>query len=177
MNVILWSIGKYLITGGSGKLQWRELLTPPFVVNIISIAIVFAKLHPYIPDFALRGIDFLGNAAVPVATLVLGATLGHIGFRIRESWMRGMPAIMIKLLFMPAVTIAVLTLCGWTKSQPLLTRFLVIESAVPPAAGLILQVRTYGGERDLVGSIMLISYVICIVTIPVSLLVLSRVMP
>jgi predicted permease len=78
---------------------------------------------------------------------------------------------------MPVATITILYLGGWIESYPLLTRFLVIESAVPPAAGLILQVRTYGGDRDLVGGIMLVSYIACIVTIPITLLVLSHIMP
>jgi len=131
----------------------------------------------YIPDVAIRGIEFLGGAAVPVATLVLGATLGHIGFRIGDIWRCGIPAIVTKLLVMPVATITILYVGGWMESNPLLTRFLVVESAVPPAAGLILQVRTYGGERDLVGGIMLVSYIACIVTIPISLLVLSHIMP
>lgn len=177
MNVILWSIGKYLITGGSGEFRWRELLTPPLIVNLIAISIVLLGVHEYIPDVAIRGIEFLGGAAVPVATLVLGATLGHIGFRIGDILRCGIPAIVTKLLVMPVATITILYVGGWMESNPLLTRFLVVESAVPPAAGLILQVRTYGGERDLVGGIMLVSYIACIVTIPIALLVLSHIVP
>ena len=47
-----------------------------------------------------------------------------------------------------------------------LARLLVIEAASAPAVGLILQVKTYGGNEQKVGSLMLLSYIACIFTLP-----------
>ncbi|RLD62083.1 MAG: permease, partial [Bacteroidetes bacterium] len=42
----------------------------------------------------------------------------------------------------------------------------VIQSAVAPAANIIIQIRKYGGDKQKVGSVMFISYLICLISIP-----------
>jgi predicted permease len=65
----------------------------------------------------------------------------------------------------------VLSINGIGATNPLLARFLVLQAASAPAVGLILQVRAYGGDEQKVGTVMLVSYLACIISLPVWLAV------
>lgn len=167
VNIVLWSIGKYLITSQShASFSFRELMTPPVAVNVIAVLVVVSGLAGFVPILVLDAAGLLGEATVPVATFVLGATLGGIKFsRIREIGDMILVAA-FKMMFMPVLVMGVLLVIGSDSIRPFLAHFLIIEAAVPPAAGLILQIRTYGGDEQKAGSIMLLCYLLCAFTLP-----------
>jgi predicted permease len=51
-------------------------------------------------------------------------------------------------------------------ANPLLAEFFIIEAASAPAVGLILMVRTYGGNEGRVGTVMFLSYAACTLALP-----------
>jgi len=104
--------------------------------------------------------------AVPVAALVLGAVLGGIDFNLRSCFPDAVRAMSVKLLALPALTALTLHLTHLHTINPLLAEFFIIESAAAPAVALVLQVRTYGGDEQRVGSAMFFSYLACTVTLP-----------
>ncbi len=166
-NPILWSLGKFLITGGAGaRPGWRDLVTPPLLANIVAIVVALSGAGALLPKPLLGAVDLLGTAAVPVAALVLGAVLGGIDFNLRSCFPDAVRAMSVKLLALPALTALALHLTHLHTVNPLLAEFFIIESAAAPAVALVLQVRTYGGDERLVGSAMFFSYLACTVTLP-----------
>ena len=166
-NPILWSLGKLLVSGdGGARPGWKNFVTPPFVANLVAIAVALSGADKIIPGFVLGAIDLLGTAAVPVATLVLGAVLGSIDVRLRSHVADTARALGVKLMLLPAVTGLLLHLTSLHLSNPLLAEFFVIEAASAPAVALVLQVRTYGGDERRVGSVMFFSYLACTLTLP-----------
>jgi predicted permease len=167
VNPALWSIGKYLVTErNESGFNWKQLITPPFASSIISVLIVLSGLHSYIPSGIIEPIDFIGQAAVPSATLVLGATLGSISFRKIPPLADVIKVTSVKLMFLPLFTIGILHTFQFQNLSPLLADLLVIQSSVAPATQLIIQVKKYGGDSQNVGYMMLINYLICLFTIP-----------
>src|SRR4030043_462651 len=72
LNPVFWTVGLYLVTGRKrSDFQWKQLLTPPFILNIISILIVLSSVHIFIPVIISDSIDMLGKAPVPSATFLL----------------------------------------------------------------------------------------------------------
>jgi len=167
MNPVLWSVGKRLVTGGeSVRFIWKQWITPPMLASLLAIAVVLSGTARFLPDTALGAIRLMGGAAVPAATFVLGAVLGSISFRIRPHWADAGKTIGIKLFVLPALTILALCFLGLAQPGSLLAQFFVIEAAVPPATGLILQVRHYGGNEQKLGSLMLLAYALSLFTLP-----------
>ena len=175
INPILWSVGKWLATSGaSERLHWRAFVTPPFVAVVIALIVVLTGLRDAVPATAGlyvtgpagRAIHLLGLAAVPVATFVLGASLGSIRLDPRSHWFDGIRALGIKLLILPALMVLLLKLTGWCSGNALLGAFLVIQSASAPATATILQIRTYGGDEQKIGSLLFAGYLLCAVTLP-----------
>jgi predicted permease len=167
LSPILWSLGKYLVSSlPNEKPSIKNLFTPPFVANLLAIAIVLFKLQFKIPTVFINSIDLLGSAAIPVATFVLGAALGGISFSIRGFIADAIKVLVIRLALVPIITIAILLLSGLNKNYPLLCKLLVLQSSSSPATALIMQVKHYGGKEQQLGSILLISYIACIITMP-----------
>lgn len=164
---LLWSLGKLLVTrkAGSGN-GWRGLITAPLVANVAGVAAAWSGAGHAIPRPLLQSIDLVGQAAVPVATVVLGAVLGSIQPRLRAYLADAVRVLGVKLIVLPALTIIAVHALGLETTHPLLARFLVIEASAAPAAGLILQVRSWGGDERKVGSLMLASYISCCVSLP-----------
>ena len=166
-NPILWSLGKVLASGDNQeKTRWRDLVTPPLVANLLAIAFALSGARDLIPKPAHTALELLGSAAVPVATLVLGAVLGGIGVRVRPYLGDAARALAVKLLVLPAVTVTILHVTGFHIVNPLLAEFFVIEAAAAPAVATVLQVKTYGGDELKVGSVMFLSYLACMFTLP-----------
>jgi predicted permease len=171
-NPLLWSIGKLLATDEVDRQPGlRGLLNPPLAACLLAIALVLSGLSRFIPRPVLDAVELVGQGAVPVATVVLGAMLGGMTLHLRSHLWDLTRVLLVKYGFLPALTIAALWVSGLGEANPLLARFLVLEAAAAPAANLILQVRAYGGDEQKVGSIMFVSYLVCIVSLPVWLAV------
>jgi len=166
-NPILWSLGKILVTGKSGqKPRLRDLLTPPLVANLVGIGAALSGVGRLLPGPVIDAIELVGTAAVPVATVVLGAVLGGISVRFRSHLGDAARAMAVKFFALPLIVVVVLHAVRLHAANPLLAEFFVIEAASAPAVGLVLQVRTYGGNEQRVGTVMFISYVACTLALP-----------
>lgn len=167
-NPLLWSLGRVLTAGGGQGSMWRAFLTPPLVANVSGILCVLSGLDAWIPQAGLNAVELLGQAAIPVATFILGAVLGSIRLRLRSYWLDAVRISAIKLMALPLITMAVVWMAGLDQTEPLLARFFVIEAAAAPAIAIILMVRTYGGDEQKIGTVMVLSYLACTVTLPLS---------
>lgn len=167
-NPILWTLGKYLVTSSDEKIKfsYKTLITPPAVANILSLIIALLGWQKFFPDVFVGSVDLIGRAAVPIATFVLGATLGTVSLKKFPKLINIFRVILVKYLMLPVVTIIILHYFKIGETHPLLADFFVIQAAAAPATGLILQVRTYGGDVQKVAGMMLITYVVCLLALP-----------
>jgi predicted permease len=166
LNPFMWSVGKVILTGNKGNGSFiSNILTPPFIANILAIALVLTRTERYVPDFITESARFLGSATVPVATFILGATLA-LSIRSIPSFRDTLRVILVKFVFLPAVMIAFLFISGAGKQFPLLAQVLILQASSAPATAHILMVRTYGGDSRTVGGIIFVSYFVCILAIP-----------
>jgi predicted permease len=165
-NPWLWSVGKHLTTSGGDDRGWRGLITPPLVATVGALALVLTGGARFVPDVAVDAIGLVGDATVPVATVVLGAVLGTVHLDLREHLADSVRILAVKFAVLPAITVALLTVFDVRTFDPLLARFLVLESAAAPAANIILMVRTYGGHERVISDLMLRAYLACALALP-----------
>lgn len=171
-NPVLWSVGKFLATDKpDGRSGWLGVANPPLVACLTSIFVALTGLARFIPAPVAESISMVGDGAVPVATVVLGAMLGGMPINLRPHLWDTVRVLGVKFVMIPALTVAALAAAGVGSSNPLLARFLVLQSAAAPAANLIVQVRAYGGDEQKVGTVMLVSYLLCVLSLPVWLAV------
>jgi len=168
LNPILWSVGKFLSTGGKMvQFSWRQFITPPFIANLLGISFVLTGLHQYIPKMVLSAIELTGTATVPIANFILGAVLGGISLRVWPTFADTIRVLGVKFLIIPLVTAFVMMFLNLKGTNSLLSDVILIQAVSPPAIAILIQIRNYGGDEQKSGSLMLISYAFCVVAIPV----------
>ena len=170
-NPLIWSLGKVMVSrcgenADRDPLTWKSLITPPLVANLIALFLVFTGLRNQIPEPVSDSVQLLGQATVPLATFVLGASLGSIHFRWRSEKIDTARVLLIKLFLIPAAMWMFLSWTGLYHKQPLLGLFLMLEAAVAPATSLVLAIRTYGGDLQKIGTIYIFSYLLSLFSIP-----------
>jgi len=167
-NPMLWSVGKYYstITTESYSFKLKEQITPPLVANLFSVILVLLGLNKYVPEIIFQPVKLIGTATVPMATFILGATLGSISFKIWPKLSDILKVMLVKFIAVPIFMIAVLYYFNINQYSVLLATFLVIESTAAPATNIILMIRKYGGDAQQISSLMLISYFVAIIAMP-----------
>lgn len=165
-NPWLWSVGKHLVTSGADERGWRGMVTPPLVATLSALAMVLTGAAGLVPKVVLDAVGLIGDATVPVATVVLGAVLGSVRLELGDHLADSLRVLAVKFVVLPAVTVAVLLVLDVHAVHPLLARFLVLEAAAAPAANIILMVRTYGGEEQVISRLMLHAYLVCAIALP-----------
>jgi predicted permease len=165
---VIWSIGKLLMTEQSEKpmKMLKGAITPPLMATILAVFVVLSGTRQYVSGFVLDSATMVGQATVPLATIILGATLGHVDFRERYSFKDLTHVVFIRLLIIPAIIFIAISGISILHVYPNLGDVIIIESASPAATALVLQAQSYGGNQKSTGIIMFASYILCIITVP-----------
>ncbi|WDP92130.1 MAG: AEC family transporter [Desulfobacter sp.] len=168
LNPLMWSLGKVMLSGGrESRIRMGDFFSPPLAAIFISVALVFSGLAGHIPGPVISAVDLLGQATVPVAVFVLGATMGAISMKQWPPAGDIMVVFLVKFILVPGVVFAVLYWSGLDLSMPLACSMLMVQGASPPATNLILIVKNYGGDVQTVSTMMLLQYLACILIMPV----------
>jgi len=157
---LFWSVGKTLTTAGqSGPLSWKSFVTPPLVANLGALVLVLTGARSLIPGTVASSVKLLGSATIPVASFVLGGSLGGLTHRFREHLSDAVRSLGVKLVIIPLLTVLVLAVTDLRRTDPTLALMLVLQGASAPATNIILQLTTYGGNLERSGTIILLGYI------------------
>jgi len=163
---LLWSVGKFFISHSRGtQIKLSQVFTVPFYSSLVAMLLVFTHLSVHVSEIFLSSVEMVGKSCVPLATVVLGFTMGSLHVRGLPSFCDTFRVIGIKLLVVPALMILVLKYTSFS-STPLESAFWILEASSPPATALALQAIHYGGDEKLVCGMLVISYLVALFTIP-----------
>lgn len=164
---LMWSLGKVMISGEKeSRIQFKDFITPPFIAMLAAIILTLTNFSSFVPGSVIAAMDLLGQATVPVAVFILGATIGSLSFKNFPSIKDIVIVTVVKYGLVPVTVSAILYYGNFYVSMPLLCSMLVIQAAAPPATNLILIVKHYGGDTESISSMMVIQYLICLVAMP-----------
>jgi predicted permease len=167
IDLVLWSLGKYLVTSGSGRrFRIRDSLTPPLITILICMILVFSGVADLIPDTLISATGFLGNATIPLSMVVLGISLANVSMTQWPPLTESLKILSVKFLLIPIATFAVILATGIWRTDPTLARLLVIQSSSPPAISIMIQISHYGGDQQKIGSLMIIAYASALLLMP-----------
>jgi len=168
LNPILWSVGKFLSTGGNNlEFSWKQFITPPFIANLLGITFVLSGLHQYIPKIVYNAIELTGTATVPIANFILGAVLGSISLKVWPTFGDAIRVLSVKFIIIPLITVLAMIALHMKASNGLMSDVILIQAVSPPAIAILIQIKNYGGDAQKSGSLMLIAYAACIFVIPI----------
>lgn len=165
IELVLWTAGVLLLTGGAGRGSWKRALNPPSLAVAASLLLNLAGADGLAPDFLRRALAMLGQCAVPLAVLLIGATVADElrVVRWRHAARVVAAALGLRLLLLPAVFVAAAALLP----LPLeLRRVLVLQAAMPAAMFPVVMAKYYGGDPATAVRIVLATSLTALLTIP-----------
>jgi len=163
---LLWSLGVFLISHREGmKLKLSYVLNAPFCALALAMLLVFLGLAPDVPGIILEPVELVGTSCVPLATVVLGLTMGMLHVSRLPSLFNLIRVAGIKLVAVPLIMFCLLRYTSFS-SGGLESAFWILEASSPPATALALQAIHFGGDEQLVCSTLVICYLAALLTMP-----------
>lgn len=175
-GLALWTLGVAIVSGTLDRRAWRKMINPPSVAVVVAVAFnlldVTPLLHQY-ADFLMTAIKWLGEAAVPMLLILVGATIAdqlRSGDRLPnrvESAKVILWSCLLRLGLLPAAFLLVAMLIPASQE---LRSVIVIEAAMPSAVFAVLLARHYGGHPGTALRVVLSTSILSLVTIPLWIL-------
>lgn len=169
VELALWTFGVMLLSGHLGPAWWRQMFNPMIVTIVLALAVNFSNTASYLPVFFTRGVEWLGDAAIPLSLLLVGATIAD-QLRLNKpsaSRLDGLKivgwACALRLGLLPA---AFLAMAYYLPTSLQLKQVVVIQAAMPSAIFPIVLARLYGSSAGTALLVAVSTSLASLVTMP-----------
>lgn len=171
MNLILWTLGAYIVTGDKKYISPRKAIINPQTITLcVALPLFFCKVTiGDMPDVLAKIITYLADMTAPLCMIILGMRFAVAPLKdLVLDWKSYISAVIKNLLF-PLLVYAILLPF---KMEPMLRTALVLLSAMPTATMTLNFAEIYNGDKKTAANSILISTILSIITIPVIMLLL-----
>lgn len=166
MNIISWTVGSMFLTGDKKYMSIKKIvLNPPVLALCFSLPLFILGIK--LPETVESAVSVLGRMSTPLCMLILGMRLATVRagelFKDKHAYISSV----VKLIVFPLLgflLVKVLPLDYGFK-----TSFFIL-SACPTASVVLNLSEVYGAGQKSAADAVLISTIICVITIPVLLL-------
>jgi predicted permease len=148
---------------GAGALFWPILTNPLLVAGLTGLTLSLTGLGLPVP--IARTLEVLGNAAVPIAMLCIGASLSTTRMAGTRSWI--LWAAIFKVAISPVVAAILIGLAGL---GPIHLRVAVVFAATSTAAAAYIMARQMDGDETLASGSIALSTLLSAISLAVALL-------
>ncbi len=165
VDIALWSVGIFVISGEFGSGWRRSLTSPPLWAVLVAILIQQFRLTEHLPAPVMQLSKTLGQCAVPIGLILSGAIIVDFWKDVR--WRDGLAtlglACMTRQLVMP---LFMLSIASWIWLPNQMDRVLLLQAAMPAATFPIVLVKLYGGDVPTALRVVVGTSVLGLFTIP-----------
>ncbi len=164
MNIIIFTMGIFALTGKKQYMSLKSAVFNPAVIGFgIGFALYLLNAGRYIPDLVTNGVDLVGKMTTPLCMMILGIRLATIPFR--DLFKKPMVYLVCagKLLIYPLFCFAALY---FVPIDPLIKSTILVLSSTPCASVVFNLAEMHGSETELSANCMLLSTLLCFLTIP-----------
>ena len=165
VELACWTAGVGLMTG-LGQAPWRLAVNPPVLAILLSLVLNFSGLHAWMPGVLRNTLDMMGACAVPLAVLLIGASIYDVWGQEAVRWSVALFAPVLRLALLP---LAFLAAAAWLPVSPELKNVLLIQGAMPSAVFNIVIARHYGGHAPTAVQVVIATTVVSLASTPLVL--------
>jgi len=168
-NILIWSLGVYLLSAHKRKgFELGSLFSPTVVAILLGFLFVWLRIDRVVPDVVIRPFKLIGECTIPLAMLVVGGNLALINFSKAQVEKGALFNVILgKLVLLPVLALFIVYKF---KPAPLIGLLIIIEAAVPSATSLSLISRHYNTEGgDFIGQGIFWTHLLSIFTVPLFL--------
>jgi malate permease and related proteins len=158
-SILMFSLGPALIKGQGFSFGLRLTLKLP-LLWAIAVGLSLRFLPFSIPFKLDDSIQQVGQAAIPIALIILGIELSQTRFRVGK---KEVLAALIRLAIAPSLAYLVGRILNL---ETLDLQVLVIQSAMPTAVSTLVLATEFGGDSPWVARTIVVSTLISFITLP-----------
>lgn len=162
VELACWTAGVGLLTG-LDKAPWRLALNAPVLTILTSLLLNFTGLHAHVPQVAHNTFTMLGACAVPLAVLLIGASIADLWGQGAMQWK---VAIVSPILRLGIIPVAFLLAAYHLPISLELKRVIVVQAAMPSAVFNIMIARLYGGHASTAVQVVIATTVVSCISTP-----------
>lgn len=168
MNLIVFTIGIYLITNNKKYMSLKNVLTNVTSLSIY-VAIIIYILQIKIPPLILNSIEIFSKMTTPLCMIILGMRLASMNIKETFTNKFAYIASLCKLIIFPLFAYVIVSKIMLNEVSK--TSLIVLCST--PSAAIVLSIsEMYECEQKLIANIILISTILSIITMPLLMLIL-----
>jgi len=168
-ELAIWTVGVALLLGGLSRGWWRHMINPPGMAIVVALLFNFLHASEHLPWFLSTAVRLLGQAAIPMAMILVGATIAdqlRPNGNLQSRSDRAKTIAWSCLLRLGLLPLAFLAIAALVPAAVELRRVIVIEAAMPSAVFPILLARIYKGDPGTALRVTLGTSILGLVTIP-----------
>ena len=175
-QVLNWTIGVYVITGDKKQISPKKTLLNPVIVSVVIGLILFFVLQKPVVELAAEGtlgykiltklmasLGYISNMVTPLSMFVIGIRLANMNIKqlFMDKW--AYIATVIKLILLPIAVIFCVSYLPIASTIKYTVFFLL---SMPSATSGVMMAVKFGKDSDFASACVLLSTILCIVTLP-----------
>lgn len=175
MNFLVFTVGVFCLTNDKSFISLKKAILNPTTIALI-FAIPAFIWGSYIADNKIvdefaQAVNLLGKMTTPLCMLILGIRLATVNFK--NLWIRPFIYIIcsLKMIVFPIVCFFAVYWIPFFNAD--FKKAILIISAVPCASVILNMAEIHHAEEELAANCVLVSTMLCFITIPVVTLLLN----
>ncbi len=180
-NILNWTFGVYMITKDKNKISFKKVLLNPSIIAVVIGALFFFVVKQPIASLAPQGsalenaltkimssLDQVGNMVTPLSMFVIGMRLANVKVKqlFLDKW--AYVVCIMKLVVMSCISVLLVAFIPVSVVVKYVIFFLF---SMPSATSTALFAVKFEGDSDSASIYVLLTTILCILTIPLTYLV------
>ncbi|MBS4196786.1 AEC family transporter [Lederbergia citri] len=169
--ILIWTYGVHIFTKDQERIHWNKIfLNPGILATFIGLFVLFLPVSW--PDIISRSLESVGKMTIPLSMIMIGSLLAKVHYKDVSSLLNNFylwKSAMTKLIFIPLCLFPFMAIS--TPSSLLLIA--IIISGMPSAPTISFYAQKYGGDTLFASTGVLLTTLLCILTIPLLYFLLS----
>ena len=169
MNLMCWTVGSYVLTGDKKYVSLKKAVFNPQTITLfVALPLFFCRVTlNVLPDALTKIIGYLADMTAPMCMIILGMRFAVAPVKELFTDWRVYVSTAIKILIFPLAVY--LVMLPFDMNEMMRTA-LVILSGMPSASINLNLAELYGADQKTAANNILLSTLLCIITIPVLML-------
>jgi predicted permease len=166
VEIAMWVLGVgFILSRNDPKSIWKRVLSGPVIAILIAVPMNYCKLDQHLPNFALETINLLGQCAIPLGLILIGATFADLSQGVRMTDRLKIPAAasVLRLAICPAAFLLIALILPLSEQ---LKCVLAVQAAMPCAVFPIVLARHFDGSPEVALKVVLGTTLLSFITIP-----------
>ena len=166
VEVAMWVLGVgFILARNDPKSIWKRIFSGPVIAILIAVPMNYFKIDQHLPNFTLETINLLGQCAIPLGLILIGATFMDLAKEVKITSRLKIPitASVLRLGILPAAFLLIAFTFPFSTE---LKCVIAVQAAMPCGVFPIVLARHFDGSPEVALKVVLGTTLISFLTIP-----------